>query len=130
MPNAQVAAPTGAYDAARKGFVIAFTIDEGDQYRFGAIDIKSNIGEVDVAALRAALTMSTGDVYDASIVDKSVDALAFAVSRQGFPFATVHPHAQRDHQLKPSISSLRSMTGRTPTSSASSCVATPPPRIR
>ena len=34
--DAQVVAATGAYDAARKGFEIAFTIDEGDRYRFGA----------------------------------------------------------------------------------------------
>src|ERR1700722_7132762 len=98
--DAQVVAATGAYDAARKGFEMPFTIDEGDQYRFGAIDITSNIGAVDVAALREALTMSSGDVYDASAVDKSVDALALAVSRQGFPFATVHPRAQRDRKQK------------------------------
>jgi outer membrane protein insertion porin family len=98
--DAQVVAATGSYDAARKGFVIAFTIEEGDRYRFGTIDIKSNVGAVDVAALREALTMSSGDVYDASAVDKSVDALALAVSRQGFPFATVHPQAQRDRGEK------------------------------
>ncbi len=98
--DAQVVAATGAYDATRKGFEIAFTIDEGDRYRFGAIDITSNIGAVDVAALREALTMSSGDVYDASAVDKSVDALALAVSRHGFPFATVHAKAQRDRKQK------------------------------
>ena len=46
------------YDAARKGFDIAFTIDEGDRYQFGTIDIKPNVGAVDVAALRGALTMT------------------------------------------------------------------------
>jgi outer membrane protein insertion porin family len=98
--DAQVVAATGAYDAARKGFDIAFTIDEGDRYRFGTIDIKPNVGAVDVAALRGALTMTSGDVYDASTVDKSVDVLALAVSRHGFPFAAVHPQAQRDRNQK------------------------------
>jgi outer membrane protein insertion porin family len=98
--DAQVVAATGAYDAARKGFVIAFTIDEGDRYRFGTIDIKSNVGAVDVAALRTALAMTSGDTYDATTVDKSVDALALAVNGQGFPFATVRPQAQRDRKQK------------------------------
>jgi outer membrane protein insertion porin family len=98
--DAQVVAATGAYDAARKGFDIAFTIEEGDRFRFGTIDIKSNVGALDIAALREALTVTSGDVYDASAVDKSVDALAVAVSRQGFPFATVHPQAQRDRNQK------------------------------
>jgi outer membrane protein insertion porin family len=98
--DAKVVAATGAYDAARKAFDIAFTIEEGDRFRFGAIDFKSNVGALDVAALREALTMTSGDIYDASAVDKSVDALAVAVSRQGFPFATVHPQAQRDRTQK------------------------------
>jgi outer membrane protein insertion porin family len=128
--DAQVVAATGAYDDARKGFVIAFTVDEGDRYRFGTIDIKSSVGAVDVPALHEALGMTSGDVYDASTVDKSVDALALAVNRQGFPFATVHPQAQRDRKQNPSTSCSRSTRGRTPTSSASSCAAIRSPRTR
>jgi outer membrane protein insertion porin family len=37
--DAQVVAATGAYDPARKGFIVTFTVDEGDRYRLGAIDI-------------------------------------------------------------------------------------------
>ena len=98
--DAQVVAATGAYDAARKGFDIAFTIEEGDRYRFGTIDIKSNVGAVDVAALREALTMSSGDVYDASAVDKSVDALAVAVEPPRISVRDRASQAQRDRNQK------------------------------
>jgi outer membrane protein insertion porin family len=94
--DAQVVAAGGAYDAAQKGFVVTFTIDEGGRYRLGSVDIRSNVDAVDAAALRGALTMASGDVYDSAAVDKAVDKLALAVGQQGVPFVTVHPHAQRD----------------------------------
>src|SRR5437764_13569453 len=38
-----IVAATGEYDAALKGFVITFTVDEGDPYRFGSLDVVSNV---------------------------------------------------------------------------------------
>ena len=67
-------AASGAYDAAQKGFVVTFTIDEGGRYRLGSVDIRSNVDAVDAAALRGALTMASGDVYDSAAVDKAVRA--------------------------------------------------------
>ena len=41
------------YDAGTKGVVVTFAIDEGPQYRFGQVDIVSNVKSVDPAALRS-----------------------------------------------------------------------------
>jgi outer membrane protein insertion porin family len=98
--DAQVVAATGAYDPALKSFIVTFTVDEGERYQLGAVDIQSHVGEVDVAALRAELKMATGEVYNADAVDKSVEAMATALGKQGFPFVTVRPHAQRDRKAK------------------------------
>jgi outer membrane protein insertion porin family len=98
--DAQVVAATGAYDPARKGFIVTFTVDEGDRYRLGTIDIQSHVAAADTAALRAELKMSSGDVYNAQAVDKSVEALTFAYGKQGFPFVAVRPHARRDRNAK------------------------------
>src|ERR1051326_200508 len=40
--DVQIVAATGEYDPARKGFIITFTIEEGEPYRFGTIDVRSN----------------------------------------------------------------------------------------
>src|SRR5262249_48039965 len=45
------------YDPERRGFVITFAIEEGDVYRFGAVDVVSNVRDVDPLALRARLRM-------------------------------------------------------------------------
>jgi outer membrane protein insertion porin family len=98
--DAQVVPATGTYDPVQKGFIVTYTVDEGDRYRLGTIDIRSHVGDVDTAALHSELKMASGDVYDAAVVDKSVDALAAAIGKQGFTFITVHPHADRDRNAR------------------------------
>ena len=56
----------------RKGFVVTFTIDEGEQYRFGAVDIQSNVPAVPGESLRAAAG-GAGKLYNADAVEKSVE---------------------------------------------------------
>jgi len=42
------------YEAEANGVVVTFTIDEGPQYRFGRIDVVSNLLSIDAAALRSS----------------------------------------------------------------------------
>jgi outer membrane protein insertion porin family len=87
---------SGAYDPAQKGFVVNFTVVEGERYRFGTIDIDSRVASLDAAALRGVVRLATGDVFDGEAVGKTVDDLALAAGKRGFPFAEVKPHANRD----------------------------------
>ena len=98
--DAQVIAANGAYDAALKGFVVTLTVDEGERYRLGTIDIQSHLAAVDGSAFVGELKMASGDVYDAQAVEKSVEGLTAALGKQGFPFVSVRPHARRDRQAK------------------------------
>jgi outer membrane protein insertion porin family len=84
------------YDAAQKGVVLTFKLDEGQQYRFGKVDIVSSISGVDAAVLGGALHTQTGEIYDADAVDKTVEDLAVALDKSGQPFASVVPKSGRD----------------------------------
>jgi outer membrane protein insertion porin family len=83
------------YDAEKKGAVVTFRIDEGQQYRYGKVEIQSRLNTVDGSALRSSLHTRSGDVYDADAVGKSVEDLAIALARNGEPFASVIPHSDR-----------------------------------
>jgi outer membrane protein insertion porin family len=83
------------FDAEKKGVVVTFKVDEGPQYRFGKVDIHSNLKTVDGDALRGNLQTQSGAVYDASAVDKSVEDLAIALAKGGEPFASVVPRSER-----------------------------------
>ena len=50
--DVQVIAALTEYDPERKGFLVTFKIDEGQQYRVGSVDFRSSIPNFDANALR------------------------------------------------------------------------------
>jgi outer membrane protein insertion porin family len=85
-----------AYDPARQGFTVTFTVDEGTRYRLGAIEIQSRVTALDGASLRDVMHLAQGQVFDGEAIDKAANAIAVAAGRRGFPFVDVRPHANRD----------------------------------
>jgi outer membrane protein insertion porin family len=94
--DVRVTSAVAVYDPAQKGFVITFTIEEGERYKFGTVDIQSNVPAVDPRTLYGRLRVSAGAVYNAEAVEKSVENLAIEIARRGYPFATVRPRGDRD----------------------------------
>ncbi len=78
------------------GFVITFTIDEGPQYHVGTIDVVSNVHAIDAGSLRDRLKIASGRVYNADLVEKSVESMTIEAAKRGFAFASVHPRGDRD----------------------------------
>jgi outer membrane protein insertion porin family len=101
--DARVLAAMPEFDPARKGFVITFTIDEGDPYRFGSIDVQSNVREVDAGVLRARLRTRPGDAYNAEAVEKTTEELTVTLAKRGYPFAQVRPRAERAEERRINI---------------------------
>ena len=92
----RVVSAVSVYDPEKKGFIVTFTIDEGARYRFGKVDIQSNVPMVDANTLYGRLRASAGAVYNAEAVEKSVENLSIEVARRGYPFAVVRPRGDRD----------------------------------
>ena len=85
-----------AYHANPPGYVITITMEEGPQYHVSSVSVVSNIPKVDGPALTRFVALKSGDVYDASSVDKSVEAITRDVARQGYAFSEARPHGERD----------------------------------
>jgi outer membrane protein insertion porin family len=87
--DVRVAAARAELDPAQKGIVVTFTIEEGEPYRFGAIDIQSRVAQIDGPSLAGELKVRAGDTYNAAAIDKTVDDLTIGLARRGFPFGAV-----------------------------------------
>jgi outer membrane protein insertion porin family len=98
--DVRILSAVGEYDPAEKGFIITYTIDEGAQYRVGTVDIHSNVRSLDAKTLRSRLRLSPGQVYNADMVDKTIEGLTIEAAKRGYAFASVHPHAERNFQTK------------------------------
>ena len=58
--DVQVVAALTEYDPERRGFLVTFKIEEGQQYRVASIDIQSNIRGLDPNAFRPFLRLGVG----------------------------------------------------------------------
>jgi outer membrane protein insertion porin family len=78
-------------------FYVTFTVDEGELYKFGKVEIESSIKELDPLALRPLVKIQSGDVYNGELIQKAIDSLTNAAGTRGYAFAEVHPRIRRDH---------------------------------
>ncbi len=91
---------SASYQADEKGVVVTFTIEEGPQYRFGRVDIDSNLKSVDPAALRTYLRTPPGEIYSGDAVEKTVEDATLGLAKNGNPFASVLVRSDRVLQLR------------------------------
>ena len=98
--DVRIVSAIGEYDPAKKGFVVTYTIDEGAQYRVGTVEVISNVHAIDPAGLRSQLKLGQGSVYNADLVEKTVEAMTIQAARQGYAFANVRPRGDRNFETK------------------------------
>ncbi len=98
--DVRIVSAVSEFDPARRGFIVTFVIDEGEYYRFGAIDIQSNVREVDPARLRSTLRVSSGATYNAEGVEKTVELMAVELAKSGYAFAQVRPRGDRNPETR------------------------------
>jgi outer membrane protein insertion porin family len=80
----------------RRDFYITFTVDEGELYTFDKINIESQIRDLDPEQLRPLLLTEQGDTYDATLIDRSIEALTYAAGTRGFVFVDISPRVTRN----------------------------------
>lgn len=76
-------------------FHITFTVDEGEVYEFGDVAVRTSLDKLDQAELDALVLAKSGEIYNAGLIDKTIDALTFAAGTSGYAFAEVRPRVTR-----------------------------------
>ena len=84
----------------RSGFYITFTIEEGEKYNFGKVEVDTKLKEIPVADLRELVRFDGGEQYNAELIDKSVDALTLAAGTKGYAFVDIRPRVRRNKEDK------------------------------
>jgi outer membrane protein insertion porin family len=75
----------------RKDFVITFTVEEGERYKFGKIDLTTQLKNIDMATLREKIVVKTGQWYSAERTEKSTAQLTATIGDLQYAFAQVQP---------------------------------------
>jgi outer membrane protein insertion porin family len=82
----------------RDGFFITFSVDEGQQYKFGSIDVESELKDLQPEEIRTLLTTIEGETYDATAIEASIQEITFALGKLGYAFVNVRPKVDRDKE--------------------------------
>src|SRR3982075_2396218 len=96
--DVQVVAALTEYDPERKGFLVTFKIEEGQQYRVASVNFASSIGTLDGNSLRSFSRVNVGSLYNAEALEKSVEEMQIEASRRGYAFAIVRPRGDRNFE--------------------------------
>jgi len=84
----------------RNAFFITFTVEEGERYKFGTINIKSTLKDLDPESLRKEISTVEGDWYNADEVDHTITRLSDRVGDLGYAFVEVKPEVEKDSAAK------------------------------
>jgi outer membrane protein insertion porin family len=96
--DVQVVAALTEYDPQRKGFMVTFKIEEGQQYRVASVNFQSSIASLEGNVLSRFSRVSVGSVYNAEALEKSVEEMQIEAARRGFAFAIVKPRGDRNFE--------------------------------
>jgi outer membrane protein insertion porin family len=92
----QILSVTPELTRRRDAFFVTFNIVEGQQYRFGALTVTSELPEVDPAAYQDAIRIRSGGVYSPSLVENTIARLETLALREGLDFVRVEPRVTRN----------------------------------
>jgi len=96
----QVISAVAELEPGKEGFLITFTLEEGEQYDVASVEVVSRLPDLPGEALLPFVTVEPGEAYDIEAVDESVDDITDEVGRFGYAFVDVRPRVNRRQDEK------------------------------
>ncbi|RAK61125.1 outer membrane protein assembly factor BamA [Phenylobacterium hankyongense] len=87
----RVASAVAELSPDKNGFVVTYTIDEGPEYKFGKVEVQTELQKLDKNVLRSLIPFRPGETYEDDKIEQATDALTFAAGAAGFAFVDVRP---------------------------------------
>jgi outer membrane protein insertion porin family len=82
----------------REEFIITFTVDEGERYKFGTTEFIASLRDLEPESLRRFVAYSEDDWFNASLVEETSVRIIDALGNRGFAFVEVDPQVDKDEE--------------------------------
>jgi outer membrane protein insertion porin family len=99
-PDFRLISAVAELSSDQKDMFLTFTIDEGERYKFGKIDIISKIPNLKPEFLHSAVIFSSGDWFSNKMIEKTINALTDRMGENGFAFTTIEPVIEKNFSAK------------------------------
>jgi len=94
--DVQITGSSGELSPDRSAFFVTFTIEEGQRYRIGRVEVINEIPRINMEGLRREVEIASGDWYDGDAVERGATAIADALQARSEPFIEVQPRVTRN----------------------------------
>lgn len=84
----------------REDFYITYTIEEGEQYTFGDIQVETALDKLSSEGLRRAIAIQDGDLFRGDQIEDTIDTLTYAAGIAGYAFVDVNPRLEADPETR------------------------------
>lgn len=84
----------------REDFYITYTIDEGQQYTFGEINVETALDKLNADALALSVPFQSGDQFRGDAIEDTIDTLTYAAGIAGYAFVDVSPRLEANPETQ------------------------------
>ena len=84
----------------RKDFIVTYVVDEGERYKFGRVELDSQIRDIKDKEFKPLIKITPGEWYNAQKIETTVDTLSETAGLLGYAFAEVRPQFDRDKEKR------------------------------
>ena len=98
FPDAQVTSAVTELARERDSAFVTFTIREGQQYRFGRINVVSEIADIDVAPYQAAVRVRSGSLFTPEQMERLIEQVERVGHLSGQRFVRAEPRLSRNER--------------------------------
>ena len=84
----------------RRDFIVTYVVEEGERYKFGKVELDSQIRDIKPKDFRPLIKITPGDWYNAQKIESTVDLLSETAGLLGYAFAEVRPQFDRDKEKR------------------------------
>lgn len=75
----------------RRDFIITYVVEEGERYRFGTVELDSDLRDFNEDQFNQIIPIDEGDWYNAQRIEDTIDALNETAGFLGYAFAEARP---------------------------------------
>ena len=84
----------------KQDFIVTYVLDEGERYKFGNVELQSELRDVKADEFKSLIKIEKGDWYNAQLIENTVETLSETAGLLGYAFADVRPQFDRDKDAR------------------------------
>lgn len=92
----QVKSAHAELSPSKDAFFLTFVLDEGPQYTLSSVQVENNLKGKDKPDLDHLVITEAGDLYNATQIEDSIDAMTKELGNLGYAFVDISPKLERD----------------------------------